>query len=388
MLSVLIYGRNDAYGGTAQRRSALSINAIAEVLGKDDEIIFVDYNTEDHKLTFPETIADTLTPRAQGLVKVVRVRPRHHEQLTLPGALPVVESVARNIGLRHTNRANRWVLSTNPDIVLVPPAEGLRVLLDGLEDGYYAAPRFELPRMLWQRLPRHDPAAARAAIDRFAAALHLDEQVRHYIPALGFDAPGDFQLVLRQDLMEMGGFDEAMQQAWHVDANLMARLGLKYGTPRSLAGRLRIYHCEHTADTLAKHSAGRSEDSFERFVTKVSAGIANAGRQWGGAGLDFEDLELFARAVMPEFKEQEEARQRKKDAELAPYIEAALARKERMPALADERIPTYEAYGYSIAEIDLSKLPEAQRLRAERMREMREIVERFDAREADPASTR
>lgn len=292
MLSVLIYGRNDAYGAVAQRRSALSINALAAVLAEDDEIIFVDYNTEDHKLTFPETIADTLTARAQGLVTVVRVRPRHHAQLTLPGALPVVESIARNIGLRHTNPANRWVLSTNPDIVLVPPAKGLRALLEGLDDGYYAAPRFELPRMLWQRLPRHDPAAVRAAIDRFAAPLHLDEEVCHFIPALGFDAPGDFQMVLRRDLIDMGGFDETMQQAWHVDANLMARLGLKYGAPGSLAGQLRVYHCEHTADTVAKHSAGRREDSFEQFVTNLEGSVANARRPWGGEGVEFEVFRL------------------------------------------------------------------------------------------------
>jgi len=101
-----------------------------------------------------------------------------------------------------------------------------------------------------------------------------------------------------------------------------------------------------------------------------------------------EDLELFARDVMPEFKEQEEARQRKKNEELAPYIEAALARKERMPAMADDDIPAYPAYGYSIAEVDVSKLPAGQQRRYEQMRQMRQIVERFDAREADPAASR
>lgn len=292
MLSVLIYGRNDAYGGTAQRRSALSINALAEMLADDDEIVFVDYNTDDHKLTFAEAIADTLTTRAQRLVRVVRVRPHHHAQLSLPGALPVVESIARNIGLRHTNPANRWVLSTNPDIILLPPAAGLHALLRELDDGYYAAPRFELPRMLWQRLPRQDPAAVQTAVARFAAALHLDEEVRHYLPAVGFDAPGDFQLVLRGDLMAVGGFDERMQRPWHVDANLMARLGLQYGAPGSLAGKLRIYHCEHTADTMAKHSAGRSEDCFETFVSNVQSGLANAGWAWGGKGLKFEEFAL------------------------------------------------------------------------------------------------
>lgn len=292
MLSVLIYGRNDEYGGVAQRRSALSINALAEVLGDDDEIIFVDYNTDNHKLTFPEMIADTLTARSRDLVKVVRVRPEQHSALALAQAGPVVESIARNIGLRHTNPANRWVLSTNPDIVIVPPDEGLGALLGNLTDGYYAAPRFELPRMLWQRLPRDDPAAVQQAIAQFAGALHLDEVVAHYLPAIGYDAPGDFQLILRSDLFDMGGFNEAMQRAWHVDANMMARLAVKYGVPHSLADHLRIYHCEHTADTMAKHSHGRAEDSFEDFVTHVSAMAANAGKPWGGEALEFEAFAL------------------------------------------------------------------------------------------------
>src|SRR5262245_52565462 len=41
-----------------------------------------------------------------------------------------------------------------------------------------------------------------------------------------------------------------------------------------------------------------------------------------------ESLELFARAVMPEFREREATRAAGKAAELAPFIEAALARKE------------------------------------------------------------
>jgi hypothetical protein len=292
MLSVLIYGRNDVYGGMAQRRSALSINALAEVLADEDEIIFVDYNTEDHKLTFIEAIDDTLTARAQRLLRVIRVRPEQHARLSSSSALPVIEAVARNIGLRHSNPDSRWVLSTNPDVILLPPVEGLHALLRSLDDGYYAAPRFELPRMLWQRLPRHDPAAVHEAIARFSASLHLDEEVHHYLPTVGYDAPGDFQLALRRDLVELGGFEEAMQHAWHVDSNLMARLGLKYGAPRSLAGRVRVYHCEHTADTVAKHSAGRSEDSFDSFVANVQTSFANPGKLWGGEGLAFENARL------------------------------------------------------------------------------------------------
>ncbi len=54
-------------------------------------------------------------------------------------------------------------------------------------------------------------------------------------------------------------------------------------------------------------------------------------------------LELFASDVMPEFREREAARATKKEAELAPYIEAALARKKVMPTLAREQVPVVEA---------------------------------------------
>ncbi len=63
-----------------------------------------------------------------------------------------------------------------------------------------------------------------------------------------------------------------------------------------------------------------------------------------------ESLELFAAEVMPEFKAREAERERRKQEELAPYIEAALARKVEMRMPADEDIPTYMALGRRITE--------------------------------------
>jgi alkanesulfonate monooxygenase SsuD/methylene tetrahydromethanopterin reductase-like flavin-dependent oxidoreductase (luciferase family) len=62
-------------------------------------------------------------------------------------------------------------------------------------------------------------------------------------------------------------------------------------------------------------------------------------------------LELFAADVMPEFVKEREAREAKKKAELAPYIEAALKRKKRMPALRDDEIPVVRA---SVAKAQVS----------------------------------
>ncbi len=56
-----------------------------------------------------------------------------------------------------------------------------------------------------------------------------------------------------------------------------------------------------------------------------------------------ESLELFAAEVMPEFKAEVAEREARKARELAPYIEAALARKNWMKPLADDEIPLVRA---------------------------------------------
>ncbi|HEY2753058.1 LLM class flavin-dependent oxidoreductase [Phenylobacterium sp.] len=56
-----------------------------------------------------------------------------------------------------------------------------------------------------------------------------------------------------------------------------------------------------------------------------------------------QSLELFAAEVMGEFKAEAAEREAKKAAELAPYIEAAMARKRWMQPLADDEIPVVKA---------------------------------------------
>jgi alkanesulfonate monooxygenase SsuD/methylene tetrahydromethanopterin reductase-like flavin-dependent oxidoreductase (luciferase family) len=58
-----------------------------------------------------------------------------------------------------------------------------------------------------------------------------------------------------------------------------------------------------------------------------------------------EAMELFAKDVMPFFKDAEERRAGEKAAELAPYVEAALARKARMPSLEPQQVPGVPAPG-------------------------------------------
>jgi alkanesulfonate monooxygenase SsuD/methylene tetrahydromethanopterin reductase-like flavin-dependent oxidoreductase (luciferase family) len=59
-------------------------------------------------------------------------------------------------------------------------------------------------------------------------------------------------------------------------------------------------------------------------------------------------LELFAAEVMPALKAGQAERDARKQAELAPYIEAALKRKQWMQPLATAAIPAISAYGRSV----------------------------------------
>ncbi len=58
-----------------------------------------------------------------------------------------------------------------------------------------------------------------------------------------------------------------------------------------------------------------------------------------------ESLELFAKEIMPEFKDREEKRRKQKAEDLAPYVEAAMKRKHFMPELKDDEIEIVDSFG-------------------------------------------
>src|SRR5438270_11211465 len=151
MISVITYGRNDNYGYNLHKRTAFGFNCMAELLTEQDEILFVDYNTPDHLPTLPEFIWDTLTPKALELIKIIRILPRIHEQAKKDSPLPILENISRNAALVRSNPNNRWVLSTNPDVVLVLAAQwkSLTELLAKREDSFYEMPRFDIPESVW-----------------------------------------------------------------------------------------------------------------------------------------------------------------------------------------------------------------------------------------------
>jgi hypothetical protein len=297
MISVLLYGRNDSYGYNLHKRAAISLNCIAEVLtDPDDEILFVDYNTADDFPTFPEAIQDTLTDRVKKMLRILRLRPKTHERFRSRTHLFALEPISRNVAARRSNPNNRWLLSTNTDIVLAPQRVevSLSELVRDLPPGLWQAPRLEIPETLWEGLDRKEPKRNIAKIREWGRTLHLDEIVLGN-PQVLYDGPGDFQLIDRAGLFECDGFHEDMLLGWHVDANISVRMALRYGAISDLGAEVFAYHCDHTRQVTPAHSHNRKQNSIERFVDQVKrADIPEQREVWGCPDDPIEEIRLHA----------------------------------------------------------------------------------------------
>ncbi|MGH8430373.1 MAG: hypothetical protein ACREUF_08215, partial [Solimonas sp.] len=262
----------------------------------DDEILYVDYNTPDDHPTFPEAIHDTLTDKAKQVIRILRVRPQHHAHLRSRTHLVALEAQSRNVALRRSNPRNRWILYTNTDMLLVPrdPRQSLSDILGGLPDGFYEVPRFEIPEMLWEAaFDRRDPAGNLAKLRDWSVRFHLNQVVHNYMP-MKYDALGDFQAALREDMFAIHGFDESMILGWHCDSNLAARLSLYRGRVDTLLDKVFGYHCDHTRVAAAnnKGRATRMNDQDQYIWNVASPYLPAQAENWGWPDVEIEELHL------------------------------------------------------------------------------------------------
>ena len=300
MISVILYGRNDAHGYNLHRRAALSLNCLAEVLtDPDDEIVFVDYNTPDELPTFVEALSDTLTERCLGLLRVLRVPAALHEQrFAAHTHLPAIEPVARNAAARRANPSNRWLLSTNTDMILLPRSDGsLSEMCSDLPDGFYGLPRFELPEWLWEHLPRSDPRSAMAEIERLGPRLRLDEPtVEPRVDPLrrAWRLPAVFSARTSSPIDGVRRGDAAL--GWHVDSNLSRRMFIRRGAIESLEEDVAGYHCNHNRTPTIHHGAKWIANDMNRFYFSVTrAELPAQRRTWGLADVALEEVQVRRR---------------------------------------------------------------------------------------------
>lgn len=98
------------------------------------------------------------------------------------------------------------------------------------------------------------------------------------------------------------------------------------GSPEEIIACMKLYQDAGVDEVIFIQQSGRT--SHEHIVDSIN---------------------IFSRDVMPVFREGAAERAARKQAELAPYIEAALQRKQWMAPVTGDRIPIVPAFGRSIA---------------------------------------
>lgn len=295
MISIVLYGRNDNYGYNLHKRAAIGLNCMAELLDDPaDEILFVDYNTPDDFPTFPEAIADTLTDKVRQRLRILRVRPSIHERYKRRTHLKALEPIARNVAVRHSSPSNRWILSTNTDMIFVSrTGASLSRIAAGLADGYYHIPRFELPESLWEGFDRRDPCATIRRVEEYGRSMFLNDVTYASAECIRYDAPGDFQLMRREDLFAIDGFDEEMLVGWHVDSNIAKRLHLIYHQVGDASDAVLGYHCDHIRQVTPAHEQKAPENDLRRFCFDLTTPYVPLQRgTWGCHGDAIEEITL------------------------------------------------------------------------------------------------
>jgi FkbM family methyltransferase len=155
-------------------------------------------------------------------------------------------------------------------------------------------PRFDIPENLWERFDRRDPNGILREVEEWGWDAFLNDVVSSPTDLVLYDQPGDFQLVEREDLFSIHGFDESMLLGFHVDTNLFRRLSLLYdgAATSDLADRVLGYHCEHILQPTLVHNARAPVNDPHKAVYVTQAEVVEQARSWGLAGEVIEELSL------------------------------------------------------------------------------------------------
>jgi hypothetical protein len=250
LLSIVVTGRNDGYGGDFNARFARALRFNHEqldALGVPHEVVLVEWAPPADRPLLIDAIIERYPAAAESWCSTWLIDPRYHQAYTLNPRLAYMEYVAKNAGIRRA--AGRFILATNTDIYLG------RGVLDTLAGGALA------PAVVYR--------ATRTDVKLGADESHVDwtllEDARNHVthkqirPPLYAGGTGDFLLLDRESFHALRGFNEVYRLVrLGVDVNFLVKAyGCGYritdiGSP--------VYHTNHVGSyRISKASASDGE---------------------------------------------------------------------------------------------------------------------------------
>jgi GT2 family glycosyltransferase len=235
LLSIVITGRNDDYGGDFNARFFRALGFNHDKLAAravPHEVVFVEWDPVPGKRLLVEEIEAALPGVAREVLVAYVADARYQEACTQNPRLGFLEFLAKNVGIRRAR--GRFILTTNTDVFLGPE------LIDR-----FAAAALE-PGVVY-RTNRID---VKFGIDESHLTWEILADARNHVPRppiappLYQGAAGDFVLLDRESFHRLGGYNEVYR---------LARLGPDHNfLVKALSSGLRIedigapvYHVSH-----------------------------------------------------------------------------------------------------------------------------------------------
>ena len=222
-----------------------------------------------------------------------------------------------------------WIACSNRDTILAAARAGIGALafafVDPEEAGQWASDYYRIIKSE-ECVPIGHAVNANIAMAT-GFSVHRDEDEAKARGAEGFQY---FTFALGHYYV-MGNHTPGTTDLWRRFQSARAAMagsggGNGIGTPAQLRDRMHQYRDAGVDQAIFIQQAGKNK--HEDIV---------------------DSLNLFAAEVMPSLKQDQAARDRRKQEELAPYIAAAMKRKRWMAPLAPDAIPSIQAYGRSVA---------------------------------------
>ncbi len=254
LVSIVLTGRNDSYGGDFSARFFRTLGFNHQQLtsrGIPHEIVFVEWAPPRDMPLLVDQLFDAVPELDPDVCSWYVVDPQYHCAYSLNPRLEYLEFIAKNVGVRRAR--GRFVLTSNCDVYFG------RHVLDVFQRGALE------PRVLY-RAPRYD---IKLAADQSSLDWDVLEDPRNLAgpahrlkpPFMG-SATGDFAMLDRETFHAIGGFNEVYRVARiGIDRNLLVKAlssGLKIA---DIGGP--VYHVNHVGSYRLQPEAyaGREADA-------------------------------------------------------------------------------------------------------------------------------
>jgi len=237
--SAVIISRNDNYGGHLNERATYAINSAIDSF---DEVIYVDWNSENHSLLYD--IKDNL--QLKGNLKHIVIPPKAASHLTQydPEAQKCCEVLARNIGIRRA--IGDYIVSTNIDIIQ-PKREDILKLIE--KNGKECFTTISRRSLIWDYIKEFQGGDYN--FSNWSA--FRDDAYKTSVPTPIYNNPdqyskinccGDFQLASKEIWYKIKGFEESLIYPLFADSNAQKK-AMIYGYDVEPEFDTPIFHIDH-----------------------------------------------------------------------------------------------------------------------------------------------